>query len=274
MTLFPIRAAMAALLLALSLPQSAAAFEPGYAVTLDDRVLDMHRGPGFDSRVIGRPGPGTMLRVLAVRGGWVQLIDLGGLYPSGWVAASALAGLGQPDATRAAGTGEGMTLTRGTDVEGRTSGRRSFRNAPFGAAPATMPPPEPVPPLPMPWPSVEGDGLQEPLRTDVARFDCLRNGGAGEGLAGCTLRLSIDFEIPDTYAPYLADTVALVCEASISYQSLGAEAPRTIWEQGQTRLLIRDGTGVGTVAVRFDFSLEPDPVHTAEIASVDCQPRR
>jgi len=94
MTLFPIRVAIAALLLALSLPQTAAAFEPGYAATLDDRALDLRRAPGFDSRVIGRPRPGTVLRVRAVRGGWVQLVDPGGLYPAGWVAASALAGHG------------------------------------------------------------------------------------------------------------------------------------------------------------------------------------
>jgi len=273
MTLFPIRAAIAALLLALSLPQTAAAFEPGYAATLDDRALDLRRAPGFDSRVIGQPRPGTVLRVREVRGGWVQLVDPGGLYPAGWVAASALAGLGWADATRSAGTGEGMKLTRGTDAEGRPSGRRSFINAPFGVDHATMPPPDPAPTLPRPWPSGPGSGWQEPLGTDVARFDCLRD-DAGRGLSGCTLRLSVDLAIPQAYAPYMTDAVALVCEASLSYESLGAEEPRTIWEQGGTLLQLRDGTSDGAVTLRFDFSLEPDPVLSAEVESVDCQPRR
>jgi len=28
------------------------------------------------------------------------------------------------------------------------------------------------------------------------------------------------------------------------------------------------------VTLRFDFSLEPDPVLSAEVESIDCQPRR
>ncbi|MCA1287685.1 SH3 domain-containing protein [Salipiger bermudensis] len=274
MTLFPIRAAMAALLLAVSMPQPAVAFEPGYAATLDDRHLDLRRAPGLDSRVIGRPGPGTMLRVRAVRGGWVQLVDLGGIYPSGWVEATTLAGLGWVDATRAAGTGEGMKLTRGTDAEGRPTGRRSFMNAPFGASQETRPSPVPSPTLPRPWPTVPGSGRQEPLSTDVARFDCRSDNGAGLGLAGCTLRLSVALEIPEAYAPFLTEEVALVCEASISYESLGAEDRRTIWQQDGMRLPVRDGTSGGDVMLRFDFSLEPDPVLSAEVESVDCQPRR
>lgn len=167
-----------------------------------------------------------------------------------------------------------MRLTRGGDGDDSRAGQRSFLNAPFAAPAAPVSPPEPAPSLPQPWPEASRLLPVDPLSVAVARFDCLRASEAGQGLAGCTLRLSLRLDIAERYAPYLAEETAVRCAASLAFTSLGGDVPGLVVEERWTTLPVREGSGGGTAVLRFDFSLEPDPVLSAEVADVACQPER
>ncbi len=175
-------------------------------------------------------------------GDWVKLEDsLNRGMPSGWAKASFLIDLG-PQRENAPGSDLGKTL--------------------IPSEPAASPHYPAYPSVP------------DPLSIDNATFDC-QEGFNGEGLTDCELTLSVSVTIPSAYRPYIARSVDVECEATISYEAVGSYLSQTETERQSTTMYLRMGSSTDTLSLGFDLGfMYGEVVRSAKVESVECAPSR
>lgn len=221
-----------AILATLALSGACLAQEVGDRVVVDTEQLNVRPGPSTQGEPVGRLSRGAVLVVAERNGDWVRLFDpLRRGYPEGWVRSDFLRDLGNA-----------------TGQPGAPAA--AWREAPVVARPL--------------YPA-----LPDPLDVD-ADFDC-RERYADAGFSGCEIDVDLAITVPSLYAPFIADTIDIACEATIRYEDASGWTRRET-ESETTNVWMVSGIGSGSLTIDFDFPHYGDPVVSAKVEDLSCEP--
>jgi len=215
----------------------ALAQEPGHWAKVDTKLLNMRSAPSIEGAVVGQLPEGTLMLVKEQQNGWIKLSDpMKRGLPTGWVNGAYVQDIGS------ASTGD--------------------QSASAGDSEQTSREPKPTP---------QYASLPNPFSIFDAEFDC-NEMLVSPGLSDCTLEVTVKVSIPSAYEPFMADYVDVQCDAEVSYRTKDSYFQQSDRGTEMASVSLYSSYVTETLEIDFDFGFNLEPVVSAEVSSLSCNP--